>query len=117
MQREVERLARNVAKLKRIVGVKNVGGDYHTVKAAALEGSVDVGLSIDSDFTDAERRRPDCTMIIDSFNVQVALIRQIIKEETTYDFIEEPAKSGKEGSLAILEIAEYREEDYTISKE
>ena len=64
-----------------------MAGDYDAIKAVLLELSVEIGLLIDSEFSEKERRKPDSQILIDSFNSQVAKLRQIIRNEETYDFL------------------------------
>ena len=118
----MEKLGRHVAKLRRIVGVANVGRDYHLVKKTCLELQVDVGLLLDSSLTDAERRKPDVVIVTDSFNVQVAMLRDLLKAEHHYPFLQlqeerKPEEAEFKPSSLILEASEYREEDYRMSAE
>jgi hypothetical protein len=56
------------------------------LKQEILEYSTEISLSIEDDFSQAERRKYDMKMVLDSFNNELKKLKEIVEKEELIEF-------------------------------
>jgi hypothetical protein len=91
VHKSVEKFANHIFKLERLIDnqVKAKKTEYEFLKQAAITLSIDVGYEIDSEFTATEKKKSECKIVFDEFNLEIGKFREIISNEDSYSFLKD----------------------------